>query len=203
MTNSNVGYRRRAGVAVAGLGLVLAGVTGFRSGPAEPASAKATVVQAEITVDLSDRRLRMMIGDEEVASYPVAIGKDGHTTPTGTFRVRRMIWNPSWVPPDEPWARGRKPTPPGDPNNPMGRVKIFFAEPDYYIHGTSDEASIGRAASHGCLRMSNEDVIELAKLVMEHGGETRPPNWFRRVLNRVTDTQEVRLATPVPMRVRA
>ena len=70
----------------------------------------------------------------------------------------------------------------------MGRVKIFFAEPDYYIHGTEAEESLGTAASHGCLRMSNDDVIELARLVMEHGGEARSPNWFRRILNRVTDT---------------
>ena len=83
----------------------------------------------------------------------------------------------------------------------MGRVKIFFADPDYYIHGTNDESSLGRAASHGCLRMRNEDVIALAKVVMEHGGETRPASWFRRIINRVTDTQEVRLSTPVAIRI--
>jgi murein L,D-transpeptidase YcbB/YkuD len=83
----------------------------------------------------------------------------------------------------------------------MGRVKIFFSDPDYYIHGTSDEGSLGRAASHGCIRMSNADVVEVARLVMEYGGQTRPPSWFRRIINRVTDTQEVRLTSAVPIQV--
>jgi murein L,D-transpeptidase YcbB/YkuD len=80
-------------------------------------------------------------------------------------------------------------------------VKIFFAEPDYFIHGTEDEESIGRAASHGCIRMRNEDAIALARLVMEQAGDARPPAWYRRVLNRVTRTEEVRLPRPIPIRI--
>jgi murein L,D-transpeptidase YcbB/YkuD len=168
------------------------------------AAAAPPDAQAELTVSLSDRTLHVTQGGETIATYEVAIGKDGHETPTGTFRIRRIVWNPSWTPPpDAEWARDKKPTPPGDPNNPMGRVKIFFAEPDYYIHGTTDESSVGSAASHGCLRMKNDDVVELARLVMEHGGEAREAGWFRRILNRIRDTQEVRLSSPVPIRVTA
>ena len=87
-------------------------------------------------------------------------------------------------------------------DNPMGRVKIFFSEPDYYIHGTEAEESLGTAASHGCLRMSNDNVIELARAIMEHGGETRPAGWFQRIINRFRDTEEVRLSQPLPMTVR-
>lgn len=161
------------------------------------------VTPARLEVDISDRQLKVMVGEEELASYPVAVGTNAHETPTGTFSIRRIIWNPSWTPPNSAWARGRKPTPPGDPNNPMGRVKIFFSAPDYYIHGTENEASLGTAASHGCLRMSNNQVIELAKTVMEHGGEARPPSWFQRIVNAVRQTEEVRLTTPVQMTVRA
>lgn len=157
---------------------------------------------ARIEVDLSDRQLSLIVGDEVVATYPVAVGKANHETPTGDFSIRRIIWNPSWTPPDADWARDKKPTPPGDPNNPMGRVKIFFSEPDYYIHGTEAEESLGTAASHGCLRMSNDQVIELARAVMEYGGETRPASWFQRILNRFRDTEEVRLTHPMPMTVR-
>src|SRR5690606_32087343 len=153
--------------------------------------------EARIEVDLSDRKLRTKLGDETVATYSIAIGKEGHRTPTGAFRIRRIVWNPSWTPPDSEWARDKRPTPPGDPDNPMGRVKIFFAEPDYYIHGTSDAGSIGRAASHGCIRMTNDAVVEVARFVMENGGEPRDPGWFRRILNRVRDTREVRLSKPV------
>jgi murein L,D-transpeptidase YcbB/YkuD len=164
-------------------------------------SMEAATVSAEVS--LSDRTLRVMSGENVVASYPIAIGKAGHPTPQGTFRISRIIWNPSWVPPDEPWARDQKATPPGDPKNPMGRVKIFFRAPDYYIHGTSDESSIGRAASHGCIRMRNDDVIALARLLMENGGQPRDASWFRRVINRVTETREVRLTAPITIRIRA
>ena len=166
------------------------------------AERNSEAASARIEVDISERELYLMVDDAVVATYPVAVGKSNHETPTGDFQVRRIIWNPSWTPPDAEWARGKKPTAPGDPNNPMGRVKIFFSEPDYYIHGTEAEESLGTAASHGCLRMSNEQVIELAQAVMEHGGETRPAGWFQRIINHFRDTEEVRLSQPLPMTVR-
>jgi lipoprotein-anchoring transpeptidase ErfK/SrfK len=156
-----------------------------------------------ITVDLSDRTLYVMQGDEVAHEYRVAIGQSAHPTPTGSFNVRRLIWNPRWVPPDAAWARNRRPREPGDPRNPMGRVKIFFQAPDYYIHGTHEEDSLGQAESHGCIRMRNDDVIELARMVMENGGAPRSAGWFQRVINYVRHTQDVRLSQPVPLRVRA
>jgi lipoprotein-anchoring transpeptidase ErfK/SrfK len=155
-----------------------------------------------VVVDLSDRELYVMEGDEVQRTYQVAIGKPAHPTPQGTFRIQRIIWNPRWVPPDASWAKGKKARAPGDPQNPMGRVKMFFKQPDYYVHGTHAEDSLGRAESHGCIRMRNADVIDLAKTVMEHGGERREPGWFRRVVNRVTHTQDVRLSEPVRFEVR-
>lgn len=156
-----------------------------------------------LEVDLSERVLRVYSQDEVVRSYNVAVGKSVHPTPKGSFRVQRIIWNPTWVPPNAGWAKGKTRKGPGDPKNPMGRVKIFFKAPDYYIHGTDDEQSIGKAASHGCIRMRNEDVIALARLTMERGGEVRSPNWFQRVLNRVKSTEEVRLSSPVPLSIKA
>ncbi len=156
-----------------------------------------------ITVDLSDRMLYVMRGDETAREYRVAIGKPQHPTPRGSFRVSRLVWNPRWVPPDAEWAREKRAREPGDPRNPMGRVKIFFRAPDYYIHGTRETDSLGEAESHGCIRMRNSDVIELARMVMENGGAARSPGWFQRVINRVRSTQDVRLSQPVQLRVRA
>jgi lipoprotein-anchoring transpeptidase ErfK/SrfK len=156
-----------------------------------------------ITVDLSDRMLYVMEGEEVTREYRVAIGKPQHPTPRGSFRVQRLIWNPRWVPPDAEWAKNKRAREPGDPRNPMGRVKIFFRQPDYYIHGTRETDSLGEAESHGCIRMRNADVIALARLVMENGGANRSPGWFQRVINRVRSTQEVRLSQPVQFRVRA
>jgi murein L,D-transpeptidase YcbB/YkuD len=166
--------------------------------------ASAPVPESEFSalmlrVDISERHVTAELNGEVHATYGVAVGTAKHPTPRGRFAIRRIIWNPSWVPPDSEWARDEKPAAPGDPNNPMGRVKMYFREPAYYLHGTNAVSSIGRAASHGCIRMRNEDIIALAKLVMKHGGEAREPGWFQRVLNRARSTREVRLSAPVPI----
>lgn len=153
-----------------------------------------------LEVDLDARELRAFVGDEEVRRYDVAIGKAKYPTPTGAFTIRKLIWNPSWVPPDSKWARGKTAKKPGDPENPMKRVKIFFKQPDYYIHGTGDEDSLGKAESHGCVRMSPADVTELAKLVMEHGGKPMPEPWYKRIIRRKS-TKVVILEKPVPIRI--
>ena len=156
-----------------------------------------------LSVDLSERVLYVMKDGEQVESYPVAIGQRAHPTPTGRYRIRHLVWNPRWVPPDARWARNRRPRAPGDPRNPMGRVKLFFKDPDLYIHGTHEVDSLGSAESHGCLRMRNSDVVALARRVMEHGGAPREASWFRRVLNSVRSTREVGLSDPVLVEIHA
>ncbi|HUP88207.1 MAG TPA: L,D-transpeptidase, partial [Longimicrobiales bacterium] len=138
---------------------------------------------------------------EVVGSYSIAIGKASYPTPKGSFSIRRIIWNPRWVPPDSKWAKDKKPAAPGAANNPMGKVKIFFSEPDYYIHGTKLVDSLGEAESHGCLRMRNSDVVELATKVMEAGGKPVEAGWVRRMVNFVRSTREVRLTTAVPIAI--
>src|SRR5687767_9141769 len=83
---------------------------------ATPAPATTpSAAEVQLVVDLSDRSLSVRSGEEVMATYAVAIGTDQHQTPTGSYSIRRIIWNPSWTPPDEEWARDRRPTPPGDP----------------------------------------------------------------------------------------
>ena len=154
-----------------------------------------------LLVDLSDREIRVVIDGERKAAYPVAVGTSDYPTPRGAFTIRKLIWNPSWRPPDSAWARGKSPKPPGHPENPMKIVKMFFKEPDYYIHGTGDEDSLGRAESHGCIRMHEEDVTDLARMVMVHGGKAMPEPWYRRIFRRRT-TQVVYLSNPVPIEIR-
>src|SRR5215207_3084596 len=164
------------------LGLLAAAVGAVVSlGAAAPAHATdgPARVRGEafyLSVDLSERTLYVMRNGEQAGSYPVAIGQRSHPTPTGRYRIRRLVWNPRWVPPDARWARGKQVRAPGDPRNPMGRVKLFFKEPDLYIHGTREVDSLGSAESHGCLRMHNSDVIALGRTVMQNGGAPRDPS---------------------------
>ena len=165
---------------------------------AEPGDAP---VALELEVSVGAREMRVMENGEVVRTYAVAVGKSDYPTPQGQFSIGRVIWNPRWVPPKSPWARDKTAKEPGDPDNPMGKAKLFFQEPDYYIHGTNAEESLGSAASHGCVRMANGDVVKLAELVMEHGGEPRPASWFQRIMNFVRRSEEVRLSNPVPLRI--
>ena len=154
-----------------------------------------------LVADLGQRKLSILRGDNAVEAFPVAIGKGSKQTPRGHYSIRKIVWNPAWVPPDEPWAKDKTPQPPGAKDNPMKLVKIFFQEPDYYIHGTSEVESLGEAASHGCLRMDPDDAYRVARFLMENGGQPRDESWFWRVLHLRSETKTVYLDHPIPMTV--
>jgi len=122
-----------------------------------------------LQVSLSARQLRVADGDSTVAMYEVAVGRPSNPTPTGTFETGDIVWNPSWTPPSSNWAANKHYQPPGAAANPMQGVKIYFKAPYYYIHGTNAPGSIGEAASHGCLRMTEDDAVALAKRIQRAG----------------------------------
>jgi lipoprotein-anchoring transpeptidase ErfK/SrfK len=166
----------------------------------EPPKAPETPVTLEAS--LGAKILAVVQGDRKLKTYAVAVGKDRYPTPLGTFTIRKIVWNPSWrPPPGSDWARGKTAKGPGEPGNPMKVVKIFFKEPDYYIHGTDDVESLGSAASHGCLRMHPEEIADLAKLIMTHGGEPREENWFWRIIHSRREEKVVYLDTPVSITI--
>jgi len=153
-----------------------------------------------LTASLSERTLTVRRGSETVKVYDIAVGSGKHPTPTGSYAIRRMVWNPAWVPPDQPWAKGKKPQEPGDPDNPMRTVKMFFREPAFYIHGTDAVGSLGRAASHGCLRMDPGDAGELGLMVMENGGVSRDWDWVKGILH-LGEERWVTLQRPAPLTI--
>jgi lipoprotein-anchoring transpeptidase ErfK/SrfK len=88
---------------------------------------------------------------------PVATGQTVYPTPLGRFRVVVKWRNPWWYPPSSPWAKGKKPIPPG-PGNPLGTRWMGLSAPGVGIHGTPDDSSIGYSVSHGCIRMHISDA---------------------------------------------
>ena len=151
-----------------------------------------------LRLNLPAYRLDVLADSVVVSTYRVAIGMRRYRTPVGTFAVHRIVWNPWWIPPDSPWARKEKVTPPG-PDNPMGRVKLLIGGP-YYVHGTPFVASIGSAASHGCIRMRNEDVMSLAVRLQQHAevglGEPEIAEVLADTVSRALD-----LPQPIPMAI--
>ncbi|NES06592.1 MAG: L,D-transpeptidase [Okeania sp. SIO2F4] len=115
-----------------------------------------------LVIKLSDRRVYVYQNDKLKTSYPIAIGREGWETPTGTHKVIQKIPNPSWKHP----FTGEI-IPPG-PENPLGERWIgFWTDGTNYIgfHGTPNEETVGQAASHGCVRMLNQDVLALFEKV--------------------------------------
>jgi len=121
-----------------------------------------------IIIKTSERRLYLTLGDGTALRYPVAVGMRGKQW-SGEARIDGKYVEPAWSPPEE--VKRAKPSmpnliPPG-PNNPMGARAITLNRGEYAIHGTTNgmRASIGSAASFGCIRMYNEDVIDLYERV--------------------------------------
>jgi murein L,D-transpeptidase YcbB/YkuD len=165
------------------------------------ATAASASAQLRIDINIPANRLQVFDGDSVIRTYRVSVGLPGHDTPDGDFTIGRAEWNPSWRPPEgREWARDAQFTPPG-PNNPMGRVKLFFA-PLYYIHGTPDSASIGQAASHGCVRMRNRDVIALARLLHQRAEPTVAPAEIDGILRRSATTRWSTFRAPVELTIR-
>ncbi len=154
-----------------------------------------------IVVDISERKLYEYRGDEVINTFPVAVGMPEYPTPTGSWKIYQVDWNPEWHPPDSDWAEGEEPRGPGEEGNPMGRVKMIF-NPPYTVHGTEVTSSLGKAASHGSIRMGNRDAMDLARRVMEHGGASRSDAWYNDVIASPHDLRQVSLPNPVPIRVR-
>jgi lipoprotein-anchoring transpeptidase ErfK/SrfK len=110
-----------------------------------------------IVVSLEDRKLALVVNGQVKKIYPVAVGKPSTPSPVGTFTIERRITNPTY-------HHHGKTVPPG-PHNPVGTRWMGLSIQGYGIHGTNEPNSIGKAASHGCIRMAKTDVQELFELV--------------------------------------
>jgi len=104
-----------------------------------------------------------------IASYPASIGSNDTPSPSGIHTVARVAFNPNYTyNPKINFQQGNNTKvltiPPG-PNGPVGTVWIALDKPTYGVHGTPDPSRIGRSQSHGCIRLTNWDATELAKMV--------------------------------------
>jgi lipoprotein-anchoring transpeptidase ErfK/SrfK len=136
--------------------------------PAEVMLPRVTDSQAgaTITIDKSSNQLTLYNGLEVVKRYPVATAKSGFTTPSGTWKVVDKIVNPSWTnPAPNGWGAGMPLVIPPGPGNPLGTRALRLNSPGILIHGTFEAGSVGTYASHGCIRMSIADSVDLFQRV--------------------------------------
>jgi lipoprotein-anchoring transpeptidase ErfK/SrfK len=116
-----------------------------------------------IVVRTHERRLYLVLGDGTAIRYPVGVGM-GSKQWAGTTRIDGKYIKPAWSPPKE--VKRDKPSlpdviPGGSPKNPMGAAALTLAGGEYAIHGTNVPSSIGGFVSYGCIRMFNQDIVDL------------------------------------------
>ena len=110
-----------------------------------------------IIVSIPDRKLALVEDGQVVKVYPVAVGAKVSASPAGEFKIANRVTNPTYYHPGTVIAPG--------PDNPLGTRWIGLDKKGYGIHGTNQPRSIGKAASHGCIRMAKKDLEQLFQRV--------------------------------------
>ncbi|MDQ4082439.1 MAG: L,D-transpeptidase/peptidoglycan binding protein [Actinomycetota bacterium] len=145
------------------------GVVPVRADTREAKVTRATLAAKHprvIVVSRQGKKLRFYERLALAQTYPIAVGQAGLETPAGLYEIESKAVNPAWQVPERPWA-GKLAgmlIPAGSPQNPIEARWMEFHD-GAGIHGTDDIASLGEAASHGCIRMAIPDVIELYERV--------------------------------------
>jgi len=124
---------------------------------ASGAFAADTRSHRRIVVSVPDRKLVLLEGTRVLKIYDVAVGAPSTPSPSGEFQIVSRIPNPTWFGHGRIVGPGR--------TNPLGTRWLGLSIKGYGIHGTNAPGSIGKAASHGCIRMRQHDIEELFDLV--------------------------------------
>ena len=117
----------------------------------------------QVIVSFGDRRLYFVTQPGQAISYPIAVPREKSRWQGTTFVSNKQI-NPSWTPtPEMIRENPRLPSwvPGGHPMNPLGNRALYLGSSSYRIHGTDAPWTIGQAVSKGCVRMFNQDVLDL------------------------------------------
>ena len=126
----------------------------------------------KITVNVPAFRLTLWQNGKELRTYEIGVGMKKYPIVIGQRRVKQVIWNPEWVPPDSEWVNeSHSDVQPGehieagDPRNPLGKLKIPLGD-GFLIHQAAKPADLGHLVSHGCIRMLKDDIADLANKIV-------------------------------------
>ena len=110
-------------------------------------------IQRTVLVSIPDREALVLEDGDVIASFPIAVGAPTSPSPTGEFQIVSRVANPTYYHPGTVIPSGK--------DNPVGTRWLGLSQKGYGIHGTNEPKSVGRAASHGCIRLRNRDVERL------------------------------------------
>jgi lipoprotein-anchoring transpeptidase ErfK/SrfK len=120
-------------------------------------TSKAGHAHRVVLVSIPDRQLAVLEDGAVLRTFPVSVGAANSPSPVGEFEIVSHVAHPSY-------AHNGTVIPAG-PNNPLGPRWMGLSVKGYGIHGTNQPRSIGKAASHGCIHLSNHDIVELFPLL--------------------------------------
>lgn len=129
------------------------------------------VERTGIVMNLAEYRMYFYDKKGVLHTYPIGIGREGWSSPVNSTTITVKTPNPGWTPPKsilKEHAEAGDPLPayvPPGPDNPLGPYKLTLGLPGYLIHGSNKKFGIGMRVSHGCFRMLNDNVLELAGMV--------------------------------------
>jgi len=166
-----------------------------------PAAPALPPPDLRLEVNVAERELYVYRNDQRIATHPVAVGMSEWPTRTGEWTIGQVVWNPRWTPPqDEEWAKDEEVKEPGAADNPLGHAQLVYDAPRS-IHGTNEPESLGKAESHGSIRIANSVAVQLARMVMEAGGAGKDEAWYQNVRSNRKERVEVAIPNPIPIRV--
>jgi lipoprotein-anchoring transpeptidase ErfK/SrfK len=118
---------------------------------------KASRTARRVVVSIPDRKLAVLENDRVLRTFEIAVGAPQSPSPTGSFKIVNHIANPTW------YYKGKVVGP--GPGNPVGTRWMGLSAAGYGLHGTNVPSSIGKNASHGCIRLRNSDVEQLFEML--------------------------------------
>lgn len=160
-----------------------------------------------VVVNAPAYRMDVFEAGRLVKTYRIGIGYPEFPLPTGMRAASRIIFNPTWTPPNEPWVEGGgtakvgRTVAAGSKLNPLGIAKIPIGLPSL-IHGGKLAKDIGGFASHGCVGLTDVQLRDFALLLARIGGGELTDSAIRAFARRRTVTKEIALPQAIPVELR-
>ena len=175
----------------------------FTGGRIEKTTLEPGQPDIEITVNVPAFQLTLWQNGKEVKTYAIGVGQKDYPIYIGEREATEIIWNPNWIPPDSEWVAERKGVTPGeiikasDPRNPLGKLKIPLGD-GYLIHQAAKPSDLGHLVSHGCIRMLEKDLYDLAEKIV--AADALPVSKKEiELAKRTTKTVVANLNAPLPV----
>ena len=174
----------------------------FTGGKIDQSALQPGQPDIKITVNVPSFRLTLWQNGKEVKRYEVGVGMKKYPIVIGQRRITQVIWNPEWVPPDSEWvSEGHSDVEPGehvkpgDPRNPLGKLKIPLGD-GFLLHQAAKPSDLGHLVSHGCIRVLKDEIGDLATKIVSARGLNITPQQIDHAM-KSTDRLVANLNPPV------